>query len=175
MWTEGTEDDGGQIWAIILAIIIIVIIFLLICWGITSWICPKDEFYYPGSKWHGYGLYRVSDVNTPDEQEFKLNPDRIDGKLNIISSRGGILVTRLKWHTLDNNGNVTSSGESKMQGALGRDDRVYLSDTNQVATATLEVLSNDNLLLVYNELTSSRFNGKATFRMEFKRDDALKW
>jgi len=169
------RDNGNHIWTIILIIIIIVIIFLLICWGITSWMCPKNEFYYPGSKWHGYGLYRVSNVNTSDEQEFKTKPGRVDGKLSIISSQGGILVTRLKWRILDDNNSVTSNGETKMQGALGRGGRVYLSDTNQVAEATLEVLPNDNLLLIYNELTSNRFNGKATFRMELTRDDSLKW
>jgi len=166
-WTDAVRR--ANIWAVILVIIIIVIIFFIICWGICSRMCRKEQFYAPGSFWHGPGYYNVVNVNRSEETESKIKPDRVDGTLKIISSKRGILTTLFTWKTLDRNYNVTASGEKKLQGAAGLLGNVYLTEAGQAAYAVMEPLPNGKILFMYNEISSSRFNGKVTMRLELER------
>lgn len=168
-------DKGSHIWAVILIIIIIIIIFLLICWGICSRMCEKDDFYMAGSTWHGPGHYNVVNVNRTEDQDCKCKPDRVDGKLKIVCVKRGLLTTNFKWRTLDCKGNVTATGTKKLQGAANLSGKVYLTEAGQAAYAIMEPLPNGKILLILNELATSRFNGKATMRFELEENDYCKW
>lgn len=159
----------ANIAAVILIIIVVIIIFFLLCWGITSRMCKKEPFYAAGSFWHGPGFYNVANVNRTEETDSKIKPDRVDGTLKIVTSKRGLLTTIFKWRTLDSNYKVTASGEKKLQGAAGLNGSVYLTETGQAAYAVMEALPNGKILFMYNEISSSRFNGKVTMRLELER------